>query len=168
MSSAEAVPESFGRPGLIGPYRLDAPPADLDLLEIATRAPEATLCLRWALAHHDLTDDVPSEIDAALPRGRRHSKTSAPAQWHSFDPPTFEIGRGWLEISGPLRIGLYSLERSIIDAFRLRYQEGYELAYEALQSWLRHREAQPAKLLKMARDFPKAEPSLRQALEILL
>lgn len=149
-------------------YRLDTPPADLDLLEIAARAPDATLCLRSALTRHDLIDDVPSTIDLALPRGQRHPKTAAPAQWHSFDHATFGIGRTWLEISGPIRIGIYSQERSIIDAFRLKHQEGHELAYESLKSWLRRREAQPAKLLKMARDFPKAEPSLRQALEILL
>lgn len=149
-------------------YRVDAPPSDLDLLEIAARAPEATICLRSALARHDLIDDIPSEIDAALPRGRRHPKTAAPARWHSFDPPTFEIGRDWLEISGSVKIGLYSPERSVIDAFRLKHQYGHEMAHQALKSWLRRREAQPATLLEMARDFPKAEPSLRLALEILL
>lgn len=41
------------------------------------------------------------------------------------------------------------------------------MAYQALKSWLRRREAQPAKLLKMAHAFPKAEPSLRLAWEIL-
>lgn len=148
--------------------RTDAPAADLNLLEITARAPEATLCLRSALAHHDLIDDIPSDIDIALPRGRRHPKTAAPAHWHSFDSATFEIGRGWLGISGPLRMGLYSPERSIIDAFRLKHQEGHEMAYQALKSWLRGRDAQPAKLLRMARNFPTAEPSLRLALEILL
>lgn len=149
-------------------WRKDAAEADLDLLEIAARAPQATLCLRSALAHHDLIDDIPSEIDIALPRGRRHPKTAAPAHWHSFDPATFGIGRGALEISGSVRMSLYSPERSIIDAFRLKHQEGHEMAYQALKSWLRRREAQPAQLLKIARDFPKAEPSLRLALEILL
>lgn len=149
-------------------HRPDTPTVDLDLLEIAARAPDAALCLRSSLAHHELIDDIPSEIDIALPRGRRHPKTTAPARWHSFDVSTFVIGLGSLEISAPLRIGLYSPERSIIDAFRLKHQEGHEMAYQALKSWLRRRNARPAKLLKMARDFPKAEPSLQLALEILL
>ena len=162
---AEGLIERLGR-GLY--LRTDMPLLDLDRLEIATRAPEATLCLGSALAHHDLIDDIPSDIDVALPRGRRHPKTAAPVQWHSFDAATFEIGRDWLEICGALRIGLYNPERSIIDAFRLKHQEGHEMAYQALKTWLRRRGAQPAKLLTMARDFPKAEPSLRLALQILL
>ena len=36
-----------------------------------------------------------------------------------------------------LALGVYSAERSIIDAFRLRHQEGEELAIEALRRWLR-------------------------------
>ncbi len=148
--------------------RQDAPPADLDLLEIAARAPDATLCLRSALAHHDLIDDIPSEIDLALPRGRRHPKTAAPVRWHTFDPQTFQIGRNTMQLVGPLSIGLYSPKRCLIDAFRLRHQEGPELAHQALKAWLRRRDAQPATLLRMAKDFPKAEPALRLALEILL
>lgn len=160
--------------GLIQPLsrglylRRDAAPADLDLLEIVARAAEATLCLRSALAQHDLIDDIPSEIDVALPRGRRHPKTSAPARWHTFDPETFHIGQNRLPLAGTLTIGLYSPERCLIDAFRLRHQEGPELAHQALKAWLRRREAQPAVLLRMAKAFPKAEPALRLALEILL
>lgn len=162
---AEGLIEKLGR-GLY--LRTDAPLLDLDRLEIALRAPQATICLTSALAQHDLIDDIPSEIDVALPRGHRHPNTAAPARWHSFDAETFEIGREWLEISGSIRLGLYSPERSIIDAFRLKHQEGYEMPYQALKAWLRRRGAQPSELMSMARSFPKAEPSLRAALEILL
>lgn len=148
--------------------RQDAPPADPDLLEFAARSPDAALCLRSALARHELIDDIPAEIDLALPRGRRHPKTAAPARWHTFDPQTFPIGRDTLQLAGPLSIGLYSPERCLIDAFRLRHQEGPELAHQALKAWLRRRNAQPATLLRMAKDFPKAAPALRLALEILL
>src|SRR5262245_19254255 len=60
--------EPIGR----GLYRRadDATEADVDLLEIAHKAPEATLCLATALARHDLTDLIPSSIDVALPRHR--------------------------------------------------------------------------------------------------
>ena len=45
--------------------------ADPDLVEIAVRAPDATLCLTTALARHHLIDDIPSTIDVALPRDGR-------------------------------------------------------------------------------------------------
>ena len=52
-------------------------PADPDLVEIAVRAPDATLCLTTALARHHLIDDIPPTIDVALPRGQRPPRTTA-------------------------------------------------------------------------------------------
>lgn len=142
--------------------------ADADLLQIAARTPEATLCLRSALARHELIDDIPFEIDLALPRGKRRPATTAPARWHHFDADTFHLGQGRLSLAGGLSIGLYSPERCIVDAFRLRHLEGTELAHQSLKAWLRTRHAQPAALLRLAKSFPKGELSLRQALELLL
>lgn len=91
-----------------------------DLLQIAARTPEATLCLRSALARHELIDDIPFKIDLALPRGKRRPATTAPARWHHFDADTFHLRQGRLSLAGGLSIGLYSPERCIVDAFRLR------------------------------------------------
>jgi hypothetical protein len=142
--------------------------ADRDLLEIAHRAPRATLCLTIALAQHDWTDTIPARIDVALPRGHRFPRTEAPVSWHAFAADTFDIGRDDLILTKTMGIGLYSAQRCIVDAFRLRHLEGPEVAVEALRRWLRRPGAQPATLLAMARAFPKAEPALRSALEILL
>ena len=151
-----------------GVYRkADAPPADLDRIEIALRAPEATLCLTSALSVHDLTDAIPSAIDIALPRSKRPPRVSAPVRWHRFHEDTFLVGRETIDVDEGVALGLYSAERCILDAFRLGHREGHELAAEALRRWLKRRGAAPAKLLAMARHFPKVEPSLLQALRIL-
>lgn len=142
--------------------------ADPDLVEIATRAPLATLCLTSALAWHDLTDVIPPKIDIALPRGSRRRPTAAPVAWHVFDPDTFDIGREMLTLTQSTRLGLYGPERSIIDAFRLRHRESAELAHQALKRWLRRPGSSPAELMRTAERFPKASPALRDALEILL
>lgn len=142
--------------------------ADPDLIEISVRAPRATVCLTSALARHQLTDAIPRRIDIALPRGTRRPPTVAPVNWHAFAPDTFDIGRETLSLTGKSRIGLYGAERSIIDAFRLRHQEGPDLAHEALKRWLGRRGSSPAEIIRMAERFPKALPSLRAALEILL
>jgi len=141
---------------------------DPDLLEIAHRSSRATLCLTTALARHGLTDTIPASIDVALPRGDRHPRTRAPVSWHAFTAATFDVGRADFDLGDGARIGLYGPERCVIDAFRLRHQEGADVAHEALRRWLRRRGAQPARLLMMARAFPKAEPALRGALEVLL
>lgn len=158
--------EQLGR-GLF--QRVDATgESDPDLIEIAHRAPRATLCLTTALARHGLTDTIPARIDAALPRGHRHPATQAPVSWHAFAVDTFDIGRNELALTEQLSIGLYNPQRCIIDSFRLRHLEGPEPAVEALRRWLRRRGSQPAELIATARAFPKAEPALRSALEILL
>ncbi|MET8322914.1 type IV toxin-antitoxin system AbiEi family antitoxin domain-containing protein [Micromonospora sp. NPDC005189] len=141
---------------------------DIDLIELARRAPSGTLCLTTALARHGLTDEIPARIDVALPRGRHRPATTAPVSWHWFDPKTYGIGRTELPVDPETSIGLYGPERSIIDAIRLRHHEGSDLAYAALRRWLRRPEASPSKLLMIAREFPRAERPLREALEILL
>ncbi|HEY0691650.1 MAG TPA: hypothetical protein VGD71_21735 [Kribbella sp.] len=150
-----------------GLYRKNDWLGDEDLIEIASKSPQATLCLRSALARHELIDDIPAEIDIAIPRGAWTPETSAPVRWRSFDPATFTIGRNSLDIGAGRTIGIYSAERSIIDAFRLRHLDGPDLANEALKRWLR-RGGQPSELLRLAKTFPRTLTPLRQTLEILL
>jgi predicted transcriptional regulator of viral defense system len=146
----------------------DSSDADPSLIAAAALRPEATLCLQSALARHDLTDEIPRMIDLALPRGRRHPRINGPIRWHSFDADTFEIGRTEIEIARGIVMGIYTPERCIIDAFRLRGREGYETANEALKRWLKRSGSQPSTLLRTAQMFPRTIGPLRQALEILL
>ncbi len=148
--------------------RTDAPLGNEDLQTIALRAPDATLCLLTALSHHDLTDQIPTRIDVALPRQRRPPKVDLPIAWHRFDTETYDLGRGVLDLGGGLSIGLYSPERCIADAFRLRHLLGEEVAVEALKRWLRRPGSTPGALLALARAFPKAEASVRDTLRVLL
>jgi len=150
-----------------GLYRKSDWLGDEDLTEIVAKAPQATLCLRSALARHELIDDIPAEIDIAIPRGSWTPKTTTPVRWRHLDPGTFDIGRDKLDIGGGRCIGIYSAERSIIDAFRMRHLEGADLANDALKRWLR-RGGQPSELLALARSFPRTQTGLRETLEILL
>ena len=151
-----------------GLYRQAGAEGDLDLIEIAGRRPMATLCLTTALARHDLIDAIPGAYDVALPRGIRRIDTHVPVEWHAFDRRTFDIGRGTVQLDDQTSIGLYSAERSIIDAFRMRETEGYEAGNEALRRWLRRRGSQPGHLITMAADFPKAHAAIRRSMEALL
>jgi hypothetical protein len=152
-----------------GLYRLrGAELADEDLVEIARRAPTATLCLGTALSRHQLSDEVAAAPDIAVPRGTRTPVTRARARWHRFDPVSFDLGRELLSLEGETVIGLYSAERSIVDAYRLRGREGHDMAHEALRRWLRRPGAQPSSLLELASHLPRGRTPLRHALEILL
>lgn len=161
----EGLLESVGR----GLYRrADAPPADLDLIEIAERVPQATLCLETALAHHGLLDVIPLATDIAIPRGATRPSLQAPIRLHSFDPATFAIGRETIDVGARTRLGIYGPERCIIDMVRLRHHEGSDQAWEGLRRWLNQPGHGPARLLEMARPFRRAQPALRSALEVLL
>jgi len=145
----------------------DAPPADWDLIEAATRRTDATLCLASALAHHDLTDEIPAATDIAIRRGGRIPVTDAPIAWHAFARETFDLGRERMTIPGTeTMIGIYSPERAIADAYRFRGQIGYEIARDALKEWLR-RGGKPGALMRIASQLPRAKSPILAALQIL-
>ena len=141
---------------------------DTDLAEMAVRAAMATLCVTTALVHHGLSDEIPPVINAALPRSSRPPRTSAPVSWHRFDNATFDIGRTKLSLTEQLSISVYSPERSIIDAYRLRHLYGVDQAHQALKRWLRLPGNQPGNLMKLTKEFPTTEPILRSTFETLL
>lgn len=141
--------------------------ADWDLVEAAARKPQATICLISALAHHDLSDVIPSQLEVAVPRGEHMPVGNTAISWHSFDRETFDVGRSLMRIEGTaLEIGLYSAERTIADAFRLRGAIGYEIGREALKEWLR-RGGKPTVLLDVAAHLPRTKGLVLQALEWL-
>lgn len=138
-------------------------------IAIASKRPDATLCLLTALSLHELTDEIPTRSDIAIPRGTQPVTVHhAPIAWHRFDADTFSIGRTEHALPDGSSIGLYSAERTLIDMFRLRHAWGSDLAVGALRQWLRGRGNSPGSLLAMAEDFPKARPAIQQALEVLL
>jgi hypothetical protein len=140
---------------------------DLDLAEVAIRAPDATLCLSTALVRHDLTDENPVAINVAVPAGSHRPAVVPPVKWHRFDVNTFDIGRNLLPVYSRRSIGIYNAERCIVDAFRLAWSEGEDLAYIALRRWLRRRDSKPAALYEMARNFPKTLPVILRAVQTL-
>lgn len=172
-----AAPESWLRSWLAdgrververGLYRrADAEPVDLDRLEIALRAPMATICLVSGLAEHDLVDDNPAVLDVAVPRGAWRPRLTAPVRWHSFAGQTFDLDRDVVAVDSVTSLGLYGPRRCIVDAFRLRHEVGPEVGVEALRRWLRRRGSTPGELLDVGRRFPAAVPSLTAALQVL-
>jgi predicted transcriptional regulator of viral defense system len=147
--------------------RTDEEPVDHDLIEIAAKAHQPTLCLLSALARHELTDIIPAVHDIALPRGVWQPVVSAPVHWHKFDAETFDVGRTEIPLDSTYAIGLYDAPRSIVDAFRLRRAIGPDIPNEALRRWLRSG-GKPADLMRLTKTFPAARPVLLHALQVLL
>jgi predicted transcriptional regulator of viral defense system len=161
----EGLLDQIGR----GLYRwADAPGIDQDLLEVAYRAPRATLCLGTALARHGLTDAIPDRVDVAIPRGGRVPRLRPVVDVHVFASKTFDLGRDEIAVGDGISIGLYSAERSLVDVIRLRHREGSDVAWDALRRWLRRRGSKPASLLTLAKQFHGAEAAVRNVLQFVL
>ena len=140
---------------------------DLDLAEIAAKAPKATICLSSALAEYGLSDEISKRIDIAIPRGTWAPKTAAAVTWHRFDSKTFEDGRNKQAIPGTnLSIGIYSPERTLADLARHPKKDQAELV-EGIRRWLRQPGNNSSKLLKSSRQLPGAWFHIQRILEIL-
>ena len=140
---------------------------DLDLAEIAAKAPNATICLTSALTEHGLSDAISKSYDLAIPRGTWAPKTTAAVTWHRFDPKTFDLGRSDQSILGTeLKIGIYSAERTLADLSRHPKMNRAELV-EGIRRWLRQPGNHPAKLLKISQQLPGARFHIQRILEIL-
>ncbi len=141
---------------------------DLDVLEAALRSAQTTICLASALARHDLADEIPDRLHLALPRGRATPVGPKVAAWHQYDPTTFELGRGPIEIAPGVHIGLFGPERTIVDMFNPRFDVPQEQAISALRIWMRRPGTQPTTLLQLAQHWPHALASLLRTLQVLL
>jgi len=152
-----------------GVYRLaDAEMSPyLDLVAVSRRSSQGAICLNSALSFWDLTDEVPSEVHLAVPRGsHRPSIDYPPVRVHVFAADTFEMGREKILLESGEEITIYSPERSVVDAMRLRNQVGTDVAYEALRRYLRRPGASPGNLLRLARQFRAGGP-VADALQVL-
>lgn len=140
---------------------------DLDLAEIVSKAPGATICLTSALVEHDLSDEIPKKLHVAIPRGAWAPRTTAAITWHRFDPETFNFGRTERSITDTnLSIGIYTPERTLADLARHPNLDQAELI-EGIRRWLRKPGNYPSNLLKVARKLPGARYRIQTILEIL-
>jgi predicted transcriptional regulator of viral defense system len=152
-----------------GVYRLaDAEiNAYLDLVAVSWRSPRGSICLNSALSFWDLTDEVLAEVHLAVPRGSHRPRISyPPVRVHVFAAYTFDLGRERVCLASGEEINIYSQERSVVDAVRLRGRVGTGFAYEALRRYLRRPGASTGELLRLARRLRAGGP-MADVLEVL-
>jgi predicted transcriptional regulator of viral defense system len=105
-----------------------------DLAVVATKAPDAVVCLVSALAFHEITTQVPRAVHIAVRRGKYTGLRlrSPPVQVYPFDPATFNEGIEVHKVDGvPLRV--FSVARTLVDCFKYRNKLGLSIAIEALR-----------------------------------
>ncbi len=149
--------------------RSDAPAtAHLDVLAAFLRAPRAVVCLLSALEIHELTDEVTSVVQLAIPRDSASPHiTYPPVQVVRFARDTFELGVEHIEVAPGEKVRVYDAARSIVDVMRFRRRLGEPIVYAALHAYLERRGSRPAKLGYYAQALNVAGP-VHRALEVAL
>jgi len=157
---------SIGR----GLYRLaKAPPlTHPDWVALASRIPRAVICLISALAHHELTTQVPHNVDIALPSHAQVPRVQGvPVRVFWFPNRAFNAGIDVITVDRvPIRI--YSREKTIADCFKYRQKIGIDVAVESLRTYREKVRRLPVnKLLEYAR-ICRVEKVMRPYLEAVL
>lgn len=112
----------------------------LDVVVVAGRFPRAVVCLVSALEWHDLTTQLPREIQIALPPGNRTPRPGyPPIRAFRFSGRAYSEGVEHHTVDEyPVRV--YSAAKTIADCFKFRRRIGLDVTLEALrQGWRRRR-----------------------------
>jgi predicted transcriptional regulator of viral defense system len=136
-----------------------------DFVAVCSRAPRGMVCLNSALAHWDLSDEIPATVHYAVPKGTtRPTIDYPPTTIHVFDARTFTLGRLKVDDDGAT-CWITDRERTVSDAFRLRHLLGEDIANSALRRYLSQRPNR-ARLGEVAREL-RAFSAISSALRIL-
>ena len=137
-----------------GMYQLPGSELDLEstLAEASKRVPKGVICMISALAYHHLTDQVPRKIWMAI--GAKQWEPSVeypPLRIVRFRSPYLEYGIERHLISG-VDVPIYSIPKSLADAFRSRRFIDRSVAVECLRNAIEQRKATPGEIAQAAAD----------------
>ena len=137
-----------------GLYQLPGTELDLEstLAEAAKRVPKGVICMVSALAYHELTDQMPRSVWMAIgARDWAPVVDYPPIRIVRLRSPYLEYGIERHLISGvPVRI--YSIPKSLADAFRSRRFVDRSVAVECLRNAIEQHKATPAEIAQAAVD----------------
>jgi predicted transcriptional regulator of viral defense system len=152
-----------------GVYRLaDLPPlGDPDLAMVAKRVPRGVICLTSALAFHDITTQIPHNVDIALPRTAREPHLEyPPIQIYRFSQESYEAGIEAQELDG-VDVRIYNAEKTIADCFKFRNTLGLDVVLESLKLYCAKGKPQLQRVLEYAR-VCRVEKVVRPYLEAMM
>jgi predicted transcriptional regulator of viral defense system len=139
-----------------------------DLATICARVPGGIICSNSALAYWELTDELPAVVHVAVARGSHRPHIDIPAtEVHVFAAATFGLERRDETTETGERLSIYSPERAVVDAVRLAHRVGPDTALHALNRYVRRADAQPRRLLAIARELG-GQRRLTAALEAVM
>ncbi len=129
--------------------------SDLDinqlLAEVSKQVPKGVICLVSALAYHGLSDQMPRQVWIAIPASAWAPQLSyPPLKLVRFKPPYSSDGIEHHIIAG-VHVPIYSIPKTLADAFRNPRLVGRAVAVEGLKAALREKKATPSEIFEAAK-----------------
>jgi predicted transcriptional regulator of viral defense system len=144
---------------------LDRPPRAY-LAEISKKAPNAVICLKSALALHELTDREPTVVWLAVERkARKPVIESPPVKACFFSGEMFYRGIQIRHIMNQA-VRIYNAPKTVIDCFRWQNRVGLDTAIQAARAYLARNDANPSELMRYAK-ICRIESRFRPYLQVL-
>lgn len=135
---------------------------------VSAASEKGVVCLLSAAAHYNLTEERPSAVDVALPRGTR-----IPAQpnwplieFYLFSKERHETGIRIVNEDGNV-YRIYDMEKTVCDIFFYRNKIGFESAIKVLKNYMRRRDRNINHLMKYAEKL-RVKNTMRPYLEMLV
>jgi predicted transcriptional regulator of viral defense system len=136
-------------------------------VEVAKSVPKGVICLISALSIHGIGTQMPWEVWVAIPRGMRIPRSRGTRiRAVTMTGLNYELGIEQCEFEG-IEAKLYSVEKTIVDCFRLRRLVGHDVPVEALREGLRGHKIDLAKLLDIAQKL-RARSLIQPYVEALI
>ena len=151
-----------------GLYRLTELPhvTDPDLVTIAMRIPHGVVTLVSALVFHQLTLEVPRQIQLAIKAGSEKPRLDyPPIKLFWFSDKAYSEGIEIHKIDG-VPVQVYCVEKSIADCFKFRNKIGVDIAAQAIKAWAPKNHRNWDRLLYYAK-ICRVEKTVKQYLEVL-
>lgn len=136
-----------------GMYTAESLPASehISLLEVNRRVPKGVICLLSALAFHEISTQVPSEVWIAIDVKAWAPRITSPAvRIIRFSGKALQYDIQQRQVTGG-SIRVYSPAKTVADCFKFRNKIGTEIALEALRECYRQKKATMNELFEAAK-----------------
>lgn len=139
-----------------------------DFYAVSAISDKAVVCLISAAVYYDLSEERPSAVEAALPRGTRMpSQPDWPAmKFFLFSKERYETGIRTVNEDGNL-YRIYDMEKTVCDIVFYRNKIGFEPAVKIVKNYLNRSDRDINRLMKYAEKL-RVETAMRQFLEVLV
>ncbi len=138
-----------------------------DLILATMQASKGVVCLISALSFHEVTTEIPTAVDLAIPLGTWTNKIKyPPVKFYHFSVKTWEAGIETHQVQGH-SIKIFSLPKTIADCFKFRNQIGINIARDALKSAINEKKTKPQEIMKYA-EICRVDKIIKPILETLI